>query len=37
MEDVRGLLRKIVKSPASTILITGANGTGKDLVAKVLH
>src|SRR5262249_12741634 len=37
MSDVRALLRKIVKSPASTILITGANGTGKDLVAKVLH
>jgi len=37
MDTVRALLRKIVKSPASTILITGANGTGKDLVAKVLH
>jgi len=37
MEDVRALLRKIVRSPASTILITGPNGTGKDLVAKVLH
>ena len=37
MDAVRALLRKIVKSPASTLLITGANGTGKDLVAKVLH
>ena len=37
MSDVRARLRKIIKSPASTILITGANGTGKDLVAKVLH
>ncbi len=37
MRELRALLRKIVKSPASTILITGANGTGKDLAAKVLH
>jgi len=37
MDDVRALLRKIVRSPATTILITGENGTGKDLVAKVLH
>jgi len=37
MCEVRALLRKVVKSPASTILITGPNGSGKDLVAKVLH
>jgi len=37
MNEVRALLRKVVRSPASTILITGANGTGKDLVAKALH
>jgi len=37
MREVRALLRQVVKSPASTILITGPNGSGKDLVAKVLH
>jgi two-component system, NtrC family, response regulator AtoC len=37
MDVLRALVRKILKSPASTILVTGANGTGKDLLAKVLH
>jgi DNA-binding NtrC family response regulator len=35
--DVRGLLQKIGVSPASTVLLTGASGTGKDLAAKVIH
>ena len=34
---VRDLLAKVARSPASTILITGENGTGKDLAAKVIH
>ena len=34
---VRELLSKVARSPASTILITGENGTGKDLAAKVIH
>jgi transcriptional regulator with GAF, ATPase, and Fis domain len=37
IQETRRLLRKIVTSPASTILVTGENGTGKDLVAKVVH
>ena len=37
MRELRALLRKVVASPASTILVTGPNGSGKDLVAKVLH
>jgi DNA-binding NtrC family response regulator len=37
MEDLRELLRKISSSPASTVLLTGESGTGKDLAAKVLH
>jgi two-component system response regulator AtoC len=34
---VKGLLQKIATSPASTVLLTGESGTGKDLAAKVLH
>jgi transcriptional regulator with PAS, ATPase and Fis domain len=34
---VKVLIRKIATSPASTVLLTGESGTGKDLVAKVLH
>jgi two-component system, NtrC family, response regulator AtoC len=34
---VKALLRKVAASPASTVLLTGESGTGKDLAAKVLH
>ena len=37
MVGVRALLQKIAGSPASTVLLTGESGTGKDLAAKVLH
>jgi transcriptional regulator with PAS, ATPase and Fis domain len=37
MEMLRNLLAKVAKSPASTVLLTGESGTGKDLTAKVLH
>ena len=37
MVGVRSLLQKIAASPASTVLLTGESGTGKDLAAKVLH
>jgi len=34
---VKALLKKVAESPASTVLLTGESGTGKDLAAKVLH
>jgi DNA-binding NtrC family response regulator len=34
---MKALLKKIATSPASTVLLTGESGTGKDLAAKVLH
>ena len=37
MLEVKALLRKVAASPASTVLLTGESGTGKDLAAKVLH
>jgi DNA-binding NtrC family response regulator len=37
MQRVKTLARKIADSPASTVLLTGESGTGKDLLAKVIH
>jgi DNA-binding NtrC family response regulator len=34
---MKALLKKVASSPASTVLLTGESGTGKDLAAKVLH
>jgi two-component system, NtrC family, response regulator AtoC len=35
--DAKALLQRVAESPASTVLLTGESGTGKDLAAKVLH
>jgi DNA-binding NtrC family response regulator len=35
--ELKALLQKVAASPASTVLLTGESGTGKDLAAKVLH
>src|SRR5215831_4979788 len=37
VKAVKTLLKKVATSPASTVLLTGESGTGKDLAAKVLH
>ena len=37
MREFKTLLARIAASPASTVLLTGESGTGKDLAAKVLH
>ena len=37
IRGVKRLLRRVAQSPSSTVLITGENGTGKDLAAKVIH
>jgi len=37
LQEVKALLRKIAASPASTVLLTGESGTGKDLAAKAVH
>jgi DNA-binding NtrC family response regulator len=37
IKAVRALLEKIGVSPASTVLLTGESGSGKDLAAKVIH
>src|SRR5204862_3063262 len=37
LNTVKALLRKIASSPASTVLLAGESGTGKDLAAKVIH
>jgi len=35
--EAKALIQKVATSPASTVLLTGESGTGKDLAAKVLH
>jgi two-component system, NtrC family, response regulator AtoC len=37
MLEFKALLKRIAASPASTVMLTGESGTGKDLTAKVLH
>jgi DNA-binding NtrC family response regulator len=37
MRQVKALARKVAQSPASTVLLTGESGTGKDLLAKIIH
>jgi len=37
MQEVKELLARIAESPASTVLLTGETGTGKDLAAKAIH
>jgi two-component system, NtrC family, response regulator AtoC len=37
MVEAKSLLERIASSPATTVLLTGETGTGKDLVAKAIH
>jgi len=37
MQSVKALIARIATSPASTVLLTGETGTGKDLAAKAIH
>ena len=37
MQRVKSLLARVAASPASTVLLTGETGTGKDLAAKAIH
>ena len=37
MVSVKALLARVAASPASTVLLTGETGTGKDVVAKAIH
>jgi len=37
LTEFKTLIKRIAASPASTVLLTGESGTGKDLAAKILH
>jgi two-component system, NtrC family, response regulator AtoC len=37
MARIKHLLTRVANSPASTVLLTGETGTGKDLAAKAIH
>ncbi len=37
MRDVLNFMRRVAVSEATTIMLEGENGTGKDLIAKTLH
>jgi DNA-binding NtrC family response regulator len=37
IRDLKALIRRIAESDATTVLLEGESGTGKDLVARVIH
>ena len=37
MQEIGGLIRKVSQSQASTVLIRGESGTGKDVIARAIH
>jgi DNA-binding NtrC family response regulator len=37
MLALKSMLQRVASSPASTVLLVGESGTGKDLAAKVIH
>jgi two-component system, NtrC family, response regulator AtoC len=37
MRGLKALLQRVASSPASTVLLRGESGTGKDLAAKTIH
>ena len=37
MRECKTLIARVAASPASTVLLTGESGTGKDLTAKIIH
>ncbi len=37
MVSIKKLIARVASSPASTVLLTGETGTGKDLAAKAIH
>ena len=37
MQKAKSLLARVAASPASTVLLTGETGTGKDLAARAIH
>ena len=37
MQSVKSMITRVASSPASTVLLTGETGTGKDLAAKAIH
>jgi two-component system response regulator AtoC len=37
VQEIKGLIQRIAQSDATTVLLEGESGTGKDLVARVIH
>ena len=36
-QELKEMVRRVATSPASTVLLTGESGTGKDLIARTIH
>ncbi|MCE9615273.1 MAG: sigma-54 dependent transcriptional regulator [Lentisphaerae bacterium] len=37
MREIAGMIRKVTRSSSTTVLLRGESGTGKDLIARVIH
>ncbi len=37
LQEIKGLIQRIAQSDATTVLLEGESGTGKDLIARVIH
>jgi transcriptional regulator with GAF, ATPase, and Fis domain len=37
MQEIAGVVRQVAAYPATTVLLQGESGTGKDVIARMIH